>query len=477
MLKMFKMQFVGTFFLMLGLLAQIKAVTSVEPTVVLAANLDVQPKLIAAEKPIYPASFEKERKAGSVAIELVVGPDGTVVLAKAIRSTEKEFEKPAIEAALRWKFEPGKKHGVATAAKIYQFIIFAPNGYAGPIDQSKPIHSKGGSVFEPAQLIRSVQPVYPSEMAGASLSGEVTVEFDIGVDGQVTDPLVVSSNNPWFERPALEAILNFQFKPSSIGGQNVVSHAEQQIVFNSGQGMWDISEKRDRKLPEGLRFDSPPVPVLTNFPVYPYQAYMERKAGKAVVSFSINRDGWVERTALLKADASEFGAAAVASLDAWRFAPAQKDREPVGTRATMTFEFHPTHDRTVPVSRGMKAVASELRTNNPKILQLSRLDATPRPLSRRPPVYPSALLSSGQPGEALIEFYIDENGDAQLPRIVSATAPEFGYAAVQAVAAWRFKPPMKWGKPVIARAQIPIKFETPAGPKQTNETTPQEKQP
>ena len=93
-----------------------------------------------------------------------------------------------------------------------------------------------------------------------------------------------------------------------------------------------------------------------------------------------------------------------------------------------------------------------------KIATLGELDQPLKPRSRRPPVYPTALEQAGQDGEATIEFFVDKNGDAQLPRILSSTAPEFGYAAVQAVATWRFEVPRKGGKPVVARAQIPIGF-------------------
>ena len=143
----------------------------------------------------------------------------------------------------------------------------------------------------------------------------------------------------------------------------------------------------------------------------------------------------------------------------------------------MTFEFHPSSDKTVPVSPGMKAVAAELRRTEPKIFQLNHLDAMPKPLSRRPPVYPSGLIATRPAGEAVIEFFIDEKGDAQLPRIVSASAPEFGYAAVQAVATWRFEVPRKDGKPVIARAQIPIEFPAPVETKHLSPPKLPEKQP
>ena len=53
-----------------------------------------------------------------------------------------------------------------------------------------------------------------------------------------------------------------------------------------------------------------------------------------------------------------------------------------------------------------------------------------------------------------------------MPRVVSATEEGFGYAAVQAVSAWWFEPPLMGGKPVVVRVQIPFKFgETPKNTK------------
>jgi TonB family protein len=125
----------------------------------------------------------------------------------------------------------------------------------------------------------------------------------------------------------------------------------------------------------------------------------------------------------------------------------------------------------------MQDVVDELHRKEPRIHPLKKLDVMPKALSRRPPVYPSTLREAGRPGEALIEFYIDEKGDAQLPRIVSASAPEFGYAAAQAVATWRFEPPMKNGKPVIARAQIPVAFKLPPDGKAKDQPSTEEKLP
>ena len=67
-------------------------------------------------------------------------------------------------------------------------------------------------------------------------------------------------------------------------------------------------------------------------------------------------------------------------------------------------------------------------------------------------------------GETLIEILVDEEGRARLPRILSASDEAFGYAAVQGVAAWRFDPPKRGGRPVVVRVQIPFSFGGAATP-------------
>jgi len=62
-------------------------------------------------------------------------------------------------------------------------------------------------------------------------------------------------------------------------------------------------------------------------------------------------------------------------------------------------------------------------------------------------------------GEATVEVLINEEGKVFLPRIVSASEPAFGWAAVQAVAAWRFEPPTRNSAPVVTRVRIPFGFQ------------------
>jgi TonB family protein len=76
-------------------------------------------------------------------------------------------------------------------------------------------------------------------------------------------------------------------------------------------------------------------------------------------------------------------------------------------------------------------------------------------------MFPSTLIGKVAEGKAVVEFLIDHDGNVQLPRIVSATDPAFGYAAVQGVAAWKFAPLTSRGQPVDVRAKAPVEFTTP----------------
>jgi TonB family protein len=81
-----------------------------------------------------------------------------------------------------------------------------------------------------------------------------------------------------------------------------------------------------------------------------------------------------------------------------------------------------------------------------------------KPLSQRPPRFPLALDGKVATGEALIEFLVDEEGRARLPRIKSRSDEAFGYAAMQGVSSWRFEVPTYGGRAAIVRVQVPVTF-------------------
>ncbi len=89
-------------------------------------------------------------------------------------------------------------------------------------------------------------------------------------------------------------------------------------------------------------------------------------------------------------------------------------------------------------------------------------DAPLRPFIGPAPEYPRAFFKSKIQGEAVVRFRVTRTGLVLSAEVASATAPEFGEAALAAVRLWRFLPPVKAGVAVESKAELPFKFTPPA---------------
>jgi len=89
-------------------------------------------------------------------------------------------------------------------------------------------------------------------------------------------------------------------------------------------------------------------------------------------------------------------------------------------------------------------------------------DAPLRPFVGPAPEYPRSLFKSKVQGEAVVRFRVTRTGMVLNAEVASATAPEFGEAALAAVRLWRFLPPVKGGVATEGKAELPFKFTPPA---------------
>lgn len=85
-------------------------------------------------------------------------------------------------------------------------------------------------------------------------------------------------------------------------------------------------------------------------------------------------------------------------------------------------------------------------------------DEPPRALYLAPPKYPVDYIKENITGEAVIEFVVTTSGKTKDARVVSATHPLFGKAAIKAILKSKFTIPKKDGHPVDARIQTTIHF-------------------
>lgn len=92
------------------------------------------------------------------------------------------------------------------------------------------------------------------------------------------------------------------------------------------------------------------------------------------------------------------------------------------------------------------------------IVNYAEADPKPAMLSSVRPVYPPDLRSAGIEGNAVVDFVVDSNGIPTRIHIYRQTRAEFGFAAMESIARWRFTPGGKNGSPAWVHMQIPMSF-------------------
>ncbi len=91
------------------------------------SQLDQIPVARVQQQPIYPYEMRRAGITGEVDVGFIVTTTGDVVDAYVIRSTNRAFEAPALQAVSRWKFRPGRRGGRAVNTRMSVPIVFSFN--------------------------------------------------------------------------------------------------------------------------------------------------------------------------------------------------------------------------------------------------------------------------------------------------------------------------------------------------------------
>ncbi len=84
------------------------------------------------------------------------------------------------------------------------------------------------------EVISQVAPSYPSELRKAKVEGAVTLVFVLSETGAVEEPRIESASHPQFEKPALDAVRRWRFKPGLKDGQPVRTFMRLPMRFRLG---------------------------------------------------------------------------------------------------------------------------------------------------------------------------------------------------------------------------------------------------
>ncbi len=81
------------------------------------------------------------------------------------------------------------------------------------------------------QARSQMAPRYPFELKRQGVSGDCTVQFIVTSTGEVADAVVVSSTHKDFEKPCLDAVMQWKFTPGMKDGRKVTTRMQQMFPF------------------------------------------------------------------------------------------------------------------------------------------------------------------------------------------------------------------------------------------------------
>jgi len=370
-----------------------------------------------------------------------IKPDGTVDGVEVIDAS-KEWRDEVVAAVKRWRFEPVMAEGKPIVARTEVEIV-----QTGPKDirsTLSPLPNLPGEVHNEDEfgLTRpslAVDPdlILPLMVRANGREIVAVVKYAVQEDGLTDKIEVPEASSEGAVRSALDSIAERKYRPAKIREQPVIVAYRQVLGFSSSDP----------------RIDALSGAVDVTDPAYPYERLLAEEEGNATVRFTLDAKGRVKSTELVETSHADFGGALIAAVESWSFtaeaAAAQNVREY-------------RHDFTLAkVSYAARRLMAALREGKKTASSSAGLDARPKAAARPGLAYPTSFLEQRVSGTAKIEFVIDRVGLAQVPRVVEASRPEFGWAAVTLVNSMRFDPLTRGGKPTELRVIFPIAFEPP----------------
>lgn len=81
-------------------------------------KVDENPVPVKTPPPHYPDSLKREGISGVVAVVIVIDEKGAIISSSIAKSSNAEFERPALDAVKGWKFKPAKKDGNPVKVRV-----------------------------------------------------------------------------------------------------------------------------------------------------------------------------------------------------------------------------------------------------------------------------------------------------------------------------------------------------------------------
>jgi TonB family protein len=391
---------------------------------------------------------------GYVVVEFVVEADGTVTRERVAESCAEVFNQPALDAVRQWRFKPALEDGKPAATGLSAPEVFSPRQLKQKQAPMMPEqrHLPRPLKIEPARAEGGIDPDYPTELDALRLPGLVRIRFTVDPTGVARQPQVLFASHPAFVETALRTLEQKKFVPAHQGPLARSDKMEYPVSFQSF-GAKPVDVLAANHLEQVDPALGAPLPVMLVQPVYPRERLLAGESATVAAEFTVNADGMTEDIQITDPTGGDFEEALRAAIESWVFQAVRGDEGTIAVRLRVRHEFAP--------ALAEERLAVHLKPDGGGIKGPSGLDQPLKPLWRGFPVYPRKLLDERLQGRAVIEFVIDRDGRARVPRVVEATAPEFGWAGMAAITQWVFERPMRGGQPVDVTVRVPVEFQPP----------------
>lgn len=428
------------------------------------SKLDRPPERLEYAAVTPPPELADKGISDTVRMEAVIGIDGRVVEINNVAAEHPEAGAAASAAVRKWRFAPAFVGGEPVSFRLPVAIAIRPGQSSGEgADTGAKVGAFGGTVVEVAEPTYQTIPAYPEALRETPVEGYAMVNLLVDAEGKPSDVVVEFATRPEFAAAAAAAVLEWAFTPAQYEGKPAPSRATVDVRFIIESAAWseDIRDLKSR-LQYVRSYDESPTEKSRAPVVFPFQALIENRQGGVTMNLIIDPVGRVAQAVPGPGSDLDYVGAVQASLANWEFVPATKADRPVFAMIAMQFTFDPYREEFQFDSTAYDLIKG-LRDGTATVYSLKQVTQMPKPVRQVQPVLPVGYEGEAN-GEAMIEFIIDKNGRAQLPKVVRATNAGLGWAAATAVAQWHFEPAKKDGEIVAVRARQPIRFSPPKNP-------------
>jgi TonB family protein len=337
-------------------------------------------------------------------------------------------------------------------------------------------------------LIHQVTPVYPAAAKEQHIEGTVQLHAIIGKDGTMQE-LVYVSGPPILMRSAMDAVRQWQYKPTLLNGEPVEVDTTISVVYTlGGKSLNDVIGSAPPQPPS----DVPPpdvspstasrVPVDSNVaaatlihqvpPIYPPIAKTAHISGTVDLHVIIATDGTIKDLQYVSGPPLLLKSA-MDAVRQWVYRPTLVNDNPVEVETTVSVIY--TLDGKAPnnaidasqdvqkeTAAGQTSANASSEPNSstpkPKRIRIGGNVALANLVHQVTPVYPTDAKKHHIQGTVILHAIIAQDGTMKTVEYVSGPA-ELTDSAIEAVKQWRYKPTLLRGEAIEVDTTISVVYK------------------